>query len=216
MTDKHYDDFTPREFVVTVLKGEFRMAQTMIRPVENNPLKFAPNVEEALVLLLRSGNQAFMPADLAISESFDDLKAHQLAVMAGVEGGSIYFNVAFTVVLTSLVLQGSTIAWSARRLNVVVPDLDDTEHARLVFGDFVLAATTSMGELCAFYGLDLPCDADKLEKVTLAAFGQRRKMLRQSLKPIGGEALLARAEIDPQRRAETLSVEEFCRLANLV
>lgn len=62
----------------------------------------------------------------------------------------------------------------------------------------------------------LPCNADKLEKVTLAAFGQRRKMLRQSLKPIGGEALLARAEIDPQRRAETLSVEEFCRLANLV
>ena len=62
----------------------------------------------------------------------------------------------------------------------------------------------------------LPCDADKLEKVTLAAFGQRRKMLRQSLKPIGGEALLARAEIDPQRRAETLSVQEFCRLANLV
>lgn len=62
----------------------------------------------------------------------------------------------------------------------------------------------------------LPCDADKLEKVTLAAFGQRRKMLRQSLKPIGGEALLARAGIDPQRRAETLSVEEFCRLANLV
>ena len=82
-------------------------------------------------------------------------------VMAGVEGGSIYFNVAFTVVLTSLVLQGSTIAWSARRLNVVLPDLDDTEHARLVFGDFVLAATTPMGELCAFYGLDLPCDADK-------------------------------------------------------
>lgn len=82
-------------------------------------------------------------------------------VMAGVEGASVYFNVAFIVVLTSLVLQGSTIAWSARRLNVVLPDLDDTEHARLVFGDFVLAATTAMGELCVFYGLDLPCDADK-------------------------------------------------------
>lgn len=62
----------------------------------------------------------------------------------------------------------------------------------------------------------LPCEPDKLEKVTHAAFGQRRKMLRQSLKPIGGEALLARAEIDPQRRAETLSVEEFCRIANLL
>ncbi len=82
-------------------------------------------------------------------------------VMAGVEGASIYFNVAFIVVLTSLVLQGSTIAWSARRLNVVLPDLDDTEHARLVFGDFVLAASTSMGDLCFFYGLELPCEADK-------------------------------------------------------
>jgi 16S rRNA (adenine1518-N6/adenine1519-N6)-dimethyltransferase len=60
----------------------------------------------------------------------------------------------------------------------------------------------------------LPCDLAKLERVTLAAFGQRRKMLRQSVKPLGGEALLARAGIDPQRRAETLSVEEFVTLAN--
>jgi len=67
------------------LKGEFRMAQTMIRPVENNPLKFAPNADEAMLLLLRHGNKAFMPPDQAISESFDDLKAHQLAVMAGVQ-----------------------------------------------------------------------------------------------------------------------------------
>ncbi|MDQ1198144.1 16S rRNA A1518/A1519 N6-dimethyltransferase RsmA/KsgA/DIM1 with predicted DNA glycosylase/AP lyase activity [Rhizobium sp. SORGH_AS 787] len=55
---------------------------------------------------------------------------------------------------------------------------------------------------------------DKLEKVTEAAFGQRRKMLRQSVKSIGGEALLEKAGIDPTRRAETLSVEEFVRLAN--
>lgn len=60
----------------------------------------------------------------------------------------------------------------------------------------------------------VPCAAEKLEKVTMAAFGQRRKMLRQSVKSLGGEALLAKADIDPQRRAETLSVEEFCRLAN--
>ncbi|MBP1882778.1 16S rRNA (adenine(1518)-N(6)/adenine(1519)-N(6))-dimethyltransferase RsmA [Sinorhizobium mexicanum] len=60
----------------------------------------------------------------------------------------------------------------------------------------------------------IPCSVSTLEKVTQAAFGQRRKMLRQSLKSLGGEALLARADIDPQRRAETLTVEEFCRLAN--
>ncbi|CZT34747.1 16S rRNA (adenine(1518)-N(6)/adenine(1519)-N(6))-dimethyltransferase RsmA [Rhizobium sp. 9140] len=59
-----------------------------------------------------------------------------------------------------------------------------------------------------------PCRIEALERVTQAAFGQRRKMLRQSVKSLGGEALLAKAEIDPKRRAETLSVEEFCRLAN--
>ena len=67
------------------LKGEFRIQQTMIQPVENNPLKFAPNVDEALLLLLRHSNQAFMAPDLAVRDSFDDLRAHQLAVMAGVE-----------------------------------------------------------------------------------------------------------------------------------
>lgn len=67
------------------LKGEFRMQQTSIAPVQNNPLKFAPNADEALLLLLRPSNQAFMPPDQALRDSFDDLRAHQLAVMAGVE-----------------------------------------------------------------------------------------------------------------------------------
>jgi 16S rRNA (adenine1518-N6/adenine1519-N6)-dimethyltransferase len=59
----------------------------------------------------------------------------------------------------------------------------------------------------------LPVAAAALEKVTQAAFGQRRKMLRQSIKSLGGEALLAKAGIDPTRRAETLSIAEFCELA---
>ena len=59
----------------------------------------------------------------------------------------------------------------------------------------------------------LPVPLRALERVTEAAFGQRRKMLRQSLKPLGGEALLAAAGIDPTRRAETLSVAEFVELA---
>jgi 16S rRNA (adenine1518-N6/adenine1519-N6)-dimethyltransferase len=62
----------------------------------------------------------------------------------------------------------------------------------------------------------LPCETRALEKITAAAFGQRRKMLRQSLKIIGGAALLERAGIDGVRRAETLSVEEFVTLARLV
>ena len=62
----------------------------------------------------------------------------------------------------------------------------------------------------------IPADVKKLGRVTEAAFGQRRKMLRQSLKGIGGERLLEAAGIDGTRRAETLSVEEFAALANLV
>ncbi|WAP70522.1 16S rRNA (adenine(1518)-N(6)/adenine(1519)-N(6))-dimethyltransferase RsmA [Jiella pelagia] len=61
-----------------------------------------------------------------------------------------------------------------------------------------------------------PAALSSLEKVTAAAFGQRRKMLRQSLKSLGGEALLTSVGIDPQRRAETLSVSEFVALANAV
>lgn len=60
----------------------------------------------------------------------------------------------------------------------------------------------------------LPAELKLLERVTEAAFGQRRKMLRQSLKRVGGEALLSIASIDGTRRAETLSVEEFVRIAN--
>jgi 16S rRNA (adenine1518-N6/adenine1519-N6)-dimethyltransferase len=52
-----------------------------------------------------------------------------------------------------------------------------------------------------------------LEKVTAAAFGQRRKMLRSSLKALGCEALCEKAGIDPAVRAETVTVEGFLRLA---
>lgn len=56
--------------------------------------------------------------------------------------------------------------------------------------------------------------ARMLERITEAAFGQRRKMLRQSLKGVPGALEAAEAlGIDPQRRAETLSVDEFVAIA---
>ena len=60
----------------------------------------------------------------------------------------------------------------------------------------------------------IPAELGAFETITRNAFGQRRKMLRQSLKPVGGEALLKIANIEATRRAETLSVEEFAALAN--
>jgi 16S rRNA (adenine1518-N6/adenine1519-N6)-dimethyltransferase len=60
-----------------------------------------------------------------------------------------------------------------------------------------------------------PARLADLERVTQAAFGQRRKMLRQSLRSLGGdpEALLAAAEATPTARAEELSIAQFAALA---
>lgn len=56
---------------------------------------------------------------------------------------------------------------------------------------------------------------DTLERITAAAFGQRRKMLRAALKPLGeSEALLTAAGIDPTARAETLTQMQFRALAD--
>jgi 16S rRNA (adenine1518-N6/adenine1519-N6)-dimethyltransferase len=62
----------------------------------------------------------------------------------------------------------------------------------------------------------LPCIRTSLERVTAAAFGQRRKMLRASLRSLGTDPqpLLAAARIDPQARAEDIPVEGFVALAN--
>lgn len=62
----------------------------------------------------------------------------------------------------------------------------------------------------------MSCDVKLLSEVTQAAFGQRRKMLRQSLKTLGVDplALLDRAHIDPTKRAEEISVDGFVALAN--
>src|SRR5436309_9665586 len=61
----------------------------------------------------------------------------------------------------------------------------------------------------------LPCERRALERVTEAAFGQRRKMLRQSLKSLGTDplALLARAGLEPTARAEDIPVPGFVALA---
>jgi 16S rRNA (adenine1518-N6/adenine1519-N6)-dimethyltransferase len=58
-----------------------------------------------------------------------------------------------------------------------------------------------------------PAKRQILEKITAQAFGQRRKMLRSSLKKVGGDDLLLATNIDPTLRPENLSIEDFCRLA---
>lgn len=109
-------------------------------------------------------------------------------LMAGVDGARTFFNVAFVVVLTSLLLQGSTIASVARWLGVTLPDPGDAAQARLVFGDFVLDAATPMETLCAFYGLPVPADS------TLAVADWLQAELNRPA-VVGDGALLGQAEV---------------------
>lgn len=67
------------------IKSEMRMDVTTIQPIQNNPVKFSVSVDDALLKLLLPQGGAFMKPELAVAEAFDDIKAHQVAVIAGVQ-----------------------------------------------------------------------------------------------------------------------------------
>jgi FHA domain-containing protein len=64
-------------------KSEMRADVTMIMPMDNNPLKFSPTPEAAMAHLLAPHGQGFMPPLRAMKNAYDDLRAHQLGVLAG-------------------------------------------------------------------------------------------------------------------------------------
>lgn len=67
------------------VKGELRVEQTLLKSNNNNPLKFSFSTEEAMMALLQTGRPGYMPPLAAAREAFDDIKMHELAVMAGVQ-----------------------------------------------------------------------------------------------------------------------------------
>ena len=67
----------------SAVKSQFRVPMTMMRPVENNPLKSSANAAEALLYLFVNKNPAYLGAVESFAEGFDDIKAHQMALMAG-------------------------------------------------------------------------------------------------------------------------------------
>ncbi len=68
------------------MKSAFRVDQTMIQPVENNPLKFSASVDEAIENMLLKNDRGYLPALDAVRKGFDDIKVHQMATMAGMQG----------------------------------------------------------------------------------------------------------------------------------
>ena len=67
------------------IKEEFRINVTTIQPVENNPLKFSANIEDALENMFVKDNKAYQKPLDAVRESFHGISEHQLAVLAGIQ-----------------------------------------------------------------------------------------------------------------------------------
>jgi predicted component of type VI protein secretion system len=73
--------------VRTQVKNSFRLPTTSIKPVENNPLKFAPSAEDAFHKLFVRRNPGDLDPVDAFREGFDDVTFHQTAVLAGIRAG---------------------------------------------------------------------------------------------------------------------------------
>ena len=71
----------------TEIKTEFRMPVTQVKVSENNPLKFAANAEDALGNLLGRRNPAYLAPQEAFEDALNDVRFHQLAMLAGVRAG---------------------------------------------------------------------------------------------------------------------------------
>ncbi|MEO7852705.1 MAG: potassium/proton antiporter [Rubrivivax sp.] len=90
-------------------------------------------------------------------------------LLAGTPHAQLLFNIAFMVVLVSLLVQGSTIGLMARKLGVALPDPADEQQVRAVFRDFPLDPMTTVASVCEFYGLPKPADgSEPFEDCSLA------------------------------------------------
>ena len=68
-------------------RDQFRLPLTRVQMSQNNPLKFAINAEDALAVMLRPSSAGYLPALEAFDDAFDDIRFHQLAMLAGMRAG---------------------------------------------------------------------------------------------------------------------------------
>ena len=113
-------------------------------------------------------------------------------LLAGLPEAMLLFNVAFVVVLVSLLTQGTTIGIVARKLGVALPDPGNERQMRAVFRDFALDAAMPVGSVCAFYGLPAPADASMTLSDWMAGELKRPPVVGDSV-PLGSATLVVRA-----------------------
>ena len=127
-------------------------------------------------------------------------------LLAGVPNAMLLFNVAFAVVLASLLLQGTTIGKMAHALGVTLPDRSDERRLRALFGDFTLDASAPLGSVCTFYGLELPQKGD-LPVGEWLSESLRRKPVVGDAMHLGPATLSVRAMDGPKITAVGLKLE---------
>jgi len=123
------------------LKDEFRMRVTTCKVAQNNPLKFSANVDDALYNLLVKRNAAFLGPVESFEDAFDDVKNHQMAILAGV-------RVAFESVLAQFHPDRLQEEFDRQARGSLVPGkLRYWEQYRDKFNDMVSDADASFREL---------------------------------------------------------------------
>lgn len=168
----------------------------------------------------------------------DALKADETALLAG-RTGHLVSNLPYNVG-TPLLIKWLTGPWRPKSLSLMFQkEVADRVAARAGSDAYGRLSVIAQAVCEARVVMDLPARAftpppkvasavvrldprpdapppeilSALEKVTAAAFGQRRKMLRSSLKSLGGAALCEAAGVSPDARAEVIDVAGFLRLA---
>jgi type VI secretion system FHA domain protein len=129
------------------VKNSFRMPMTSIRPVENNPLKFSMNAQDAVYNLFVKRNPGYLGAVEAFEEGFQDIEFHQTAVLAGIRAA---FNAMLAkfhpdnleelyerkLKRTAMLGLGSRLKyWELYRAQFEEIDRDREAHFQLLFGE---------------------------------------------------------------------------------
>ena len=144
------------------VKNSFRLPTTSIKPVENNPLKFSSNADDALQNLFVKRNAGYLAPVEAFQEGFDDVTFHQTAVLAGIRAG---FNAMLAKLhpqkleelyerklkrTAMLGMGGKARYWEMYRAQFEEIDRDREAHFQLLFGEeFALAYNEHLQKLAA-------------------------------------------------------------------
>ncbi|HLZ76429.1 16S rRNA (adenine(1518)-N(6)/adenine(1519)-N(6))-dimethyltransferase RsmA [Phenylobacterium sp.] len=232
-------ELSPGERVIEVGPGPGGLTRALLETgaqvtaIEKDQ-RFRPLLEDLAAAARSSAGAGALTLEFA-----DALTADEAALTAG-GPGHVVSNLPYNVG-TALLIKWLTGSWRPASMTLmfqrevaqrIVAGVDSPAYGRLA----VIAQATSHAGIV----MDVPARAftpppkvdsavvrltpradrpspprlHALQKVTAAAFGQRRKMLRASLKGLGGEPLIEAAALNPQARAETVDVAGFLRLAD--